>query len=162
MKRAGLLSVCLFLGLNSGAFAFDTVEDAYAAMTHAGHGLSAQAEDALRGEDADLAASLQAFSETAAEARDTMDALEGPTDLRCIFNGMAADAAKRAEDLAQAEDAAARTSVLEDIVFLGEDAVLVTPETEADNAVLAGLPPMTCAASTEPVQAADLAALLSR
>lgn len=160
MKRAAFLGMCLFLGLNSAAFAFDTVEEAYAAMIRAGHGLSAQAEDALAGETPDLAVALAGFSQTAAEARDAMDALNGPLDLRCIYNGMSEDAVRRAEQLAAAADEGARRKALEDIAFLGSDAVEVTPEVEADNDVVAGLPPMECDASFEPVSATDLAALL--
>lgn len=168
MKRIVLLGVCAILGLNGGAaFAFDSVEAAYFAVDRAGEGLKAQAEDALRGAsfedgEADLATTLAAFSRIAADARDTMDALEGPHDLRCIFNGMSDDALRRAEQLAEAADAAARQAVLEDIAFLGEDAVLVTPEVEADNDIMAGLPPMECGASLEHVDASSLQDLLAQ
>ena len=169
MKRTALLAMCFILGLNSAAHAadnsadnhYDSVEEAYAAIIAAGTGLAAQAEDALRGEDPDLAAALAGFAAIAAEARDAMDALDGPADLRCIYNGMAADAGKRAQELAAAEDADTRAAVLEDIAFLGEDAVLVTPEVAADNDVLAGLPPMTCEAADEPVDAGAIAALFA-
>lgn len=163
MKRIVLLGVCAFLGLSgSPAFAFDSVEAAYFAVDQAGLGLKAQAEDALLGETPDLAAALAAFSRIAAEARDTMDALEGPHDLRCIFNGMSDDALRRAEQLAEAADAAAREAVLEDIAFLAEDAVLVTPEVEADNDVVAGLPPMECGASHDHVDTDALQNLLAQ
>lgn len=160
MKRAALLGMCFFLGLNSGAMAFDTLEDAYAAMIEAGEALGAKAGSVDSTGDSSLAAALAGFGAVAAEARDAMDAHGGPIDLRCIYNGMAADAAKRAEELAAAGGAAERAAVVEDIAFLAEDAVLVTPETEADNAVTAGLPPMTCEASDETVDAADVASLL--
>lgn len=177
MKRAAFLAICLILGLNSGAFAADrapdptvdtsygAVEDAYAAMIQAGTGLAAQAEDAIKGEDPDLAAALPAalagFAVIAADASAAMDAHGGPLDLRCIYRGMAEDAARRAQDLATAADADARQAVLEDIAFLADDAVLVTPEIEAENDALAGLPPMTCDASATPVDAAAVLALFA-
>ncbi len=168
MKRAritgSLLGVCLFLGLAPAAFAFDSVEAAYAGMIRAGQSLTAQAEDAMAGEAPDLAsdlgAALAGFAEIAAKASAAMDAHDGPADLRCIYRGMAEDAAKHARELAAAGDSAARLAKLEDIRFLADDAVLVTPEimlAEADDP-LAGLPPMECAASQTPLQASDLAA----
>jgi hypothetical protein len=173
MKRAATLAICLILGLNSGAFAADrapdptvdtsygAVEDAYAAMIQAGTGLAAQAEDAIKGEDPDLAAALAGFAVIAADASAAMDAHGGPVDLRCIYRGMAEDAARRAQELATAADADARQAVLEDIAFLADDAVLVTPEIEAENDALAGLPPMTCDASAAPVDAAAVLALFA-
>lgn len=163
MKRAGLLGVCLFLALSPAAYAFDTVDAAYAAVFRAGKGLNAQAEDALRGEDPDLKAALTGFSVIAAEARDTMDALAGPHDLRCIFNGMSEDAMRRANQLQEAADDAARKQALEDIAFLGNDATLVVPESASEgyeDPAGEGLPPMECNASFDPVNPADLAALM--
>ncbi|GEM_PF-2217503 len=166
MKRAGLIGMCLFLALSPAAYAFDTVDAAYSAVYRAGKGLEAQAEDAMRGEDPDVAAALVGFSKIAAEARDTMDALEGPHDLRCIFNGMSEDAIRRAEQLkAAADDADARKAALEDIAFLGSDATLVVPESAAEgyeDPAGEGLPPMECDAKFDPVQAADLGGLLAK
>lgn len=105
----------------------------YQSMSKAGADLRARAASLQSGKatsDA-LMTQLSEFAQTAAAAGAAIDANAGPHDLGCIYRGMAEDAGRQARRLnegAEVEDA------VETVRLLGNDAVLVTPETKAEMA----------------------------
>ncbi len=71
------------------------------------------------------------FSDLAADLSAKIDAQGGPTDLRCIYRGMAEDAKQRLTALQSAANAGAQAIVLGDMQALFEDAVDITPQNAA-------------------------------
>jgi len=147
LKQIAAISVVIALSAAPAAHAAPNLDTAYRAMIQAGQALG-EAREAYQSGAAGLdglLAELERFGAAAQTASQAMDAHDGPADLRCIYRGMAADAADQRDRLARGEADAA----LETLAYLAEDAVLVTPEAAAEEddpyAALGG--EMTCPAA---------------
>ncbi|WP_022699076.1 hypothetical protein [Euryhalocaulis caribicus] len=120
----------------------DPLNETYQSMSNAGAALRADAEAVQTGDSSAeaLLTRLSDFAQTASAAGAAIDANEGPHDLGCIYRGMAADAALQADRLRGGE----KDDAIETVRLLGDDAVLVTPETEAETQDPTGMPMGSC------------------
>lgn len=90
---------------------------------------------------------LEQFSVDALRLSRAVDAAGGPTDLRCIFRGMSADAADRLEALNQSDTSAQQAHVYRAIAGLMRDASEIAPAVDDEAALPEGFaPPASCPA----------------
>lgn len=141
--KAALAALLLF-SLPSAAIA-DELFDAFKAFSAQAQTLAKHAQRASKTARAkpfapptgftmagELAHGIADFSDMAADLSKRLDVANGPTDLACIYRGMAADALSRLQALQSAENAGAQAAILNEMQALFEDAIVVTPQSAAD------------------------------
>lgn len=90
---------------------------------------------------------LDRFSADAMRLSRAIDAAGGPIDLRCIFRGMAGDAASRLEALNEAQTAADQARIYREISALMHDAAEIAPAADGEDLPVSSGPPGTCPAA---------------
>ncbi len=81
--------------------------------------------------DATLVADLQRFGLAASRLSMEIDRAGGPTDLRCIFRGMAGETDKQLAAISVAATGAAQAKALAGLDHMLSDAILIAPAVES-------------------------------